>query len=275
MGKTANKSAGLRLTFKGLSISLTVAGICVLSALASGCNPFSNDWKNHRVAPDASYQTGLQAGNSSRDLLSADHFRSVTVEIQSVRGFGPAQESINRLQKFLENHLNKPGGVNVVLSDDIPAAPAQGTTYSVAQERALEDRYRRQFPQKDQIAVYFLFLDGASPDEGTLGQAYRNTSVAVFENTLRQEAAKYPNLPRWLIETVVMEHEFGHLLGLVNNPISQQSPHEDANHPAHCTEGKCLMYYAADTTAILGSLSGTVPDFESQCLQDLKAAGGK
>lgn len=274
MSKTTNKAAQLRPQTRPLSNILTVLGVCALGA----CTPFTNDWTNHRSAPDASYQTTLLAGNSAQDLMSSTNFKSIVVEIGAVHGFAPTQESLNHLQTFLEARLDKPNGINIVIGEEIPPSPA-GTTYSVTQIRALEDRYRDQLPKKDQLTVYYLFLDGASSDDNgaskILGQAHRNTSVAVFENTLRTESAKYPNLPPWLIETTVMEHEFGHLLGLVHNPITDVAHHEDPAHPNHCVHNTCLMYYAADSTALLASLGNQPPALDPDCLQDLKTAGGK
>jgi hypothetical protein len=51
------------------------------------------------------------------------------------------------------------------------------------------------------------------------------------------------------------------------------------NHKAngnHCSNQDCLMYYAAETTDILGFLvTGNIPTLDANCISDIKANGGK
>ena len=80
-----------------------------------------------------------------------------------------------------------------------------------------------------------------------------------------------------VLETTVVNHEFGHLLGLVNAGSPLQSDHQDTEHGKHCTEQDCLMYYTAETgEGIINMLSGgSVPSLDAQCIADLQANGGK
>ena len=78
------------------------------------------------------------------------------------------------------------------------------------------------------------------------------------------------------METTVILHEFGHILGLTNFGAPQQSPHEDSANPKHCDVETCLMYYAATSgPSLMNNSGGTVPQLDAQCIADLQANGGK
>ena len=80
-----------------------------------------------------------------------------------------------------------------------------------------------------------------------------------------------------MLESSVIHHEFGHILGLTNLGSDLQSDHEDAAHPKHCIEEDCLMYCAAENSQGITSMisGGQAPKLDAQCLADLKANGGK
>ncbi len=93
-----------------------------------------------------------------------------------------------------------------------------------------------------------------------------------------QGLSNEPSEPsRAVLETTVLNHELGHILGLTNLGAPLQSPHEDSEHPKHCDVQSCLMYFAAETGAgIMGMvIGGSVPQLDPQCIADLQANGGK
>ncbi|WP_242497084.1 hypothetical protein [Flavobacterium petrolei] len=111
---------------------------------------------------------------------------------------------------------------------------------------SIEDANRTKYNNADEIAVWAFFADGkSSKDTDTsviLGTAYRNTSFVINEQTFQvlSDSLFEPN--RSLLETTVITHEFGHILGLTNLGAALQSNHEDAEHPKHYIEKTCLMY---------------------------------
>lgn len=73
-----------------------------------------------------------------------------------------------------------------------------------------------------------------------------------------------------------MNHEFGHLFGLVNIGTDMVENHEDTEHSKHCDKNNCLMYYASETTEIASFLIGNdIPELDENCKNDLIANGGK
>lgn len=64
--------------------------------------------------------------------------------------------------------------------------------------------------------------------------------------------------------------------GLVNKGTALTSLHQDGVHGKHCSNSGCLMYYEAETSDIINNLLGDpIPSLDQNCINDLKANGGK
>ncbi|WP_027137060.1 membrane metalloprotease [Gaetbulibacter saemankumensis] len=217
-------------------------------------------------------------GSSANDILSDNTFKSLVIELVYVEGFQPRQASIDNFVTFLTNHTYKPNGIDV----QVRSIPSLGTeTYSTEDIADIERENRTQYNTKDKLAIWAFFTDGKSDkDESNsvvLGTAYWNTSFVIFEETI-QGLSNSPIEPsRSLLESTVINHELGHLLGLTNLGTDMQTDHEDTNHPKHCNDEDCLMYWEAESAAAISNLSNTStpPPLDAQCLADLKANGGK
>lgn len=222
------------------------------------------------VNPITNKQT---TGSSSNDLLSDKKFKSMIIEVVYVTGFEPSATAINNFVSFLEARTYKPNGISVIKR----AIPSPGkATFSVTEIAVIEDANRTKYNTSDQIAVWVFFVDGKSVlDTSTsfiLGESYRNTSFVIFEKTVQglSDSPLEPN--RSLMETTIINHESGHLLGLTNLGATMQTNHEDSSHPKHCNVSSCLMYWASETGH---SISSIAPQLDAQCLADLRANGGK
>lgn len=217
-------------------------------------------------------------GSSSNDLLSNDTFKSMVIEVVYVQGYEPTTAAINNFVAFLNERVNKSQGITVVKRAIASPGKATFTNQEIA---AIEDANRIKYNTSNQIAVWALFVDGKSADDSStgvvLGTAYRNTSFVIYEKTV-QGLSDSPFEPsRSLLETTIITHEFGHILGLTNLGAKLQSNHEDAEHPKHCNVETCLMYWEAEAGSGIGNMfkNGTAPKLDAQCLADLKANGGK
>jgi hypothetical protein len=217
-------------------------------------------------------------GSSSHDLLSEDVFKSMVIEIVYVEGFEPSTTAINNFVSFLNARINKSGGITVEKRAIVSPGKATFTDEEIV---AFEDANRTKYNNSNQIAVWAFFADGkSSKDTSTgviLGTAYRNTSFVIFENTI-QGLSNSPFEPsRSVLETTVISHEFGHILGLTNLGAPLQSSHEDADHLHHCNVSSCLMYWSSETGQGIGNMvsGGLIPQLDAQCIADLRANGGK
>ena len=217
-------------------------------------------------------------GESARDLLSAENFNKVIVEIQYAQGFQPTATAINNLKSFMEQRMNKPGGIILKQS----AVPAPGkTSYTAADIANIEDQNRTEFTRPDTIAVYFFFADSKyaedSNESKVLGVAYRNTSMALFQRTIQELSNGGLTQPeRSKLETIVLQHELGHILGLVNAGTPMVTNHQDAPHGRHCDNANCLMHYTVETGNVIQKLiGGSMPQLDQKCIDDLRANGGR
>ena len=244
-----------------------IAALLVVSIIA--CKKETTFTNN----PDADELHNKAVGFSSNQLLSSGTYKSLKIEVQYMTGYAPDAAALNHLQNVLTAYLNKPSGITIV-TKEIPGASS--ATLSVDQVRKIEEENRTVFTTGDQIGVYFLFTNGNYTDNNVLGVAYRNTSMVLFGKKIHDNSGALGQASRTKLEATVLEHEFGHILGLVDIGSPMQTNHKDASHGNHCSNTNCLMYYAAETTDILGFLiTGNFPSFGANCGADLHANGEK
>lgn len=244
-------------------------GIFLFSLLFfAGCKKTTID---NITSPEALHDRAV--GASANELLSSGKYKSLKIEVQYMTGFAPDAAALNQLQNFLSTYLNKPAGITIVTKE---IAPSANTTLTVNDAIAIEKQNRSAFSMNDQIAVYILYTNGNYTDNNVLGLAYRNTSVVLFGKKIHDNSGAIGQTSRTKLEATVLEHEMGHLLGLVDLGSPMQTPHKDATHGNHCNNQNCLMYYASETTDILGFLiTGNIPSLDANCIADLHANGGK
>lgn len=248
----------------------------ILGIIISACS--KDDNSNGSDGGNSLAANQQPTGSSSNDLLSANIYKSLVIEMVYVEGFAPTQSAIDNIVAFLEARTFKPNGISVNLRS-IPSP--QSSSYSIQDAIEVEEDNRTNYNTSDQIAIWIFLANFQSPSNTNnsvvLGTAYRNTSMIIYENTI-QGLSNAPNEPsRSVLETTVINHELGHLLGLTNLGAPLQSPHEDSANPKHCNVQTCLMYFEAETEGgIMGMVSGgIVPELDAQCLADLQANGGR
>ena len=241
----------------------------LLIVMFLGCSPDDNS----SVVEDGSNPApNLKAtGSSANDFLAAADYESLRIEIVYVQNFRPSLQTINNLKQFLQQRLNKPGGITITET----AIPSPGTSpYELTDVRKIEIDTRTLYNDVGVLALYILFLDGGHPTDTvnsfTLGTAYRNTSCVIYENSVMNFSNR-PNGPDLAaLESTVLLHEVGHLLGLVNFGSPQQNDHLDDAHDKHCENVNCLMFWQAQMI-----VNDNVPGLDADCIADLRANGGK
>lgn len=231
--------------------------------------------------PNPNSENNLILGASAEDILSDDIYNRLVVEFVYVEGFRPEQESIDAFRTFLIERVNKPGGISFV---ETVIDPPPGEPYNSQEIRDIEDANRTRFTNGDELAVYVFFSNGSSfgdtQNSVTLGSAYRNTSMVVFEKTLRSLVVNNSNFDLGILEITTINHEFGHILGLTN--ILDDDIHDDHEDPfrsKHCVVEECLMFFEAQapTRSMMDRLMrmAEAPQLDPLCIADLQAKGGK
>ncbi|HMK04925.1 MAG TPA: hypothetical protein VK489_12065 [Ferruginibacter sp.] len=223
--------------------------------------------------PSINSENNKAVGASANDLLGAAKYTSVKIEIQYMPGFQPDAAAVNNLASFLNTLINKPGGVTVTQTQIASAGKAVLSLNDIA---TIEKNNRTVYTSGSQVGVYFLFTDANYSEGNVLGIAYRNTSMSLMGKTIHDNSGGLGQASRTKLESTVLEHEFAHILGLVDIGSPMQTNHKDAAHGNHCSNTSCLMYYASETTDILGFLlTGNIPVLDANCRADLTANGGK
>lgn len=255
-------------------MSLRTSGILIpfimLFLLLSGCSKDDGP-SNHHAS------NKLPLGDSAADILAADKYTSLKVDLVYVEGYTPSETALYNLKLFLQERINKPGGITISKRS---VEPTGGSSLTTSQIVDLEEQYRNEYTAGNTIAIFILFYDGTSMNEENeeivLGTAYRNTSMIIYGKSVNQ-LSMHSGVPKSDIETTVLKHEFGHLFGLVNNGSPSQSPHEDPESKAHCSSEGCLMNSSVEfgKGALKMIKSSHRAEFDSGCLADLRANGGK
>ena len=259
----------------------TILLCAVLLFIATACSTNDDDAiDDPNDDPTVGIDTSLNkkpVGDSAHDLLSATTFNTLVIDIMYIEGQQPTIAAIKNFKSFLENRLNK--ATITIKQRNIGAATKD--VYTIADLKTLEDTYREDYNKDDKIAVSGLFVNGEysenTSDGKVLGVAYRNTSFVIFEETIKEFSTGVLAPSQTTLESVVINHEFGHILGLVNVGSPMQNNHQDTTHGKHCDNDECLMYWTAETgEGLINMLAGgSVPELDTNCLADLNANGGK
>ncbi len=257
-----------------MQITKLLAYLLFSSFILISCSDDDDNTSLETAAIPASNQQPL--GSSANDLLSSTNFNSLTVEMISVQGFEPTTTAVNAFRQFLEERLFKPDGI-VINQRSVPSS--NQAPFTIQEIAAIEANTRSIFNAGDEITVYVYFADGGNEEDSnqqvTLGSAYRNTSMVIYEGTLRQLSTR-PGAPLLSsIETATLNHEFAHLMGLVNIGTPLQSAHEDAENSGHCNVESCLMEAAIEFGSGMMGLGDEIPVLDPLCIADLRANGGR
>lgn len=217
-------------------------------------------------------------GTSGSELLDDMKFTSMRVEVVYVTGFGPSQSTLTNLKNFLQQRTHKPNGINIFTRAVSSSGKAPFTINEIAE---IEKDVRTAYNAGDEIAVFIYFADGSNENDTNtkkvVGSAFRNTSMVIYGGTVNNLSGRINGPDKITVESTVINHEFGHLFGLVNLGTLLQTPHEDEVSKGHCDVDGCLMnanvQFGVDLVDMVDD--NNIPKFDDKCLLDLQAIGGK
>ncbi len=226
----------------------------------------------------------LATGSSANDLLSNTNFDALLIEIAYVAGFRPTDEAMTNFEQFLRERTFKE---NIQITYNELSSPDEDDL-TLQEVVDLENENRTAFNQDNVLAIYIYFADAPADtdDEGeglfSLGAVYRNTSMVIYEQTIRTLVGN-STLALSDVESATLNHEFGHLFGLVNLGTPMVNDHEDPDAENHCVVNGCLMraeleFGAAMKKAMESNISKglpAIPQLDAECILDLQNNGGR
>lgn len=214
-------------------------------------------------------------GDLALDYVTDLRYPGLVLEVDYMEGAAPSEDALLRLSRVLERRLRKPQGVFAdVAAEPIPAAWSQAI-YADEDIWSLETQFRDHFTgdarNQGLAVIWVLYVEGVSEHEDALGLALGGSQVAIFPDAVDRALLEGSPEARESAEVLVLLHEVGHLLGLVNNGLPMVEDHEDPLHPYHDSNPRCVMHYRVE----LGWLErAPALDFDYACRRDLWAAGG-
>lgn len=223
-----------------ITLQLWAGIICVAGLFLNGCStskPSNAENQFDVVQATRFWQPHLL------QVLDTPHPR-LCVEVDAVAGCEPSDATLGKLRDFLATYCHKPGGIEIVRSDVIPAEAARGIS-----RRALARKFLTGPPARTNAPppafLYFLFYDGRLSDQPPVRKtgetAPRNAPHPPERNKnphvdfLPYPAAAFINAPYGpkIARDDILLHEAGHLLGLANRPALTSG--------YHCPDTRCRM----------------------------------
>lgn len=250
--------------------------LCLLILVFLGCSKDDSfEERNTGIDKSANLRT---LGASANELLSDEKFTSIRIEMVYIPGFEPSQKTLDNLTDFLTERTFKPDGVFITTR---AVATSGKAPFNIDEIVEIEADERLLFNAGDEISVYIYFADGSNEDDSNtkviLGSAYRNTSMVIYGETLKTIASRINAPDKSMVESTVVNHEFGHLFGLVDVGSPMQVNHQDTESEAHCNVDECLMMANVSFGSGIGDMidNNVIPQLKDLCIRDLQANGGR
>lgn len=161
--------------------------------------------------------------------------------------------------------------------------PDQGkSSWTVEELIALENSFRQTQHSGAQASLFVAFVDGylnqnGSANPNVIGVSIAGTTmVAIFKDVIKSANNSSSSMTAKFMEQSTLVHEFGHVVGLVDNGLAMSTSHKDNEHGHHCDNSQCVMYWKNEGKSDLilfvqqMMISGSSIMFDQNCLEDSK-----
>jgi hypothetical protein len=185
-------------------------------------------------------------------VLRANLSSRITVELLEQQGAAPTQPSLDHLVGVLRAVSGKT--VEVTAGSAVPGGARAWSTGDIV---AAADAAGRAAQGGGRAVLRLLFLHGSyGNDDSVLGVAVRGDVAAIFSDEV--QSADTPLIGSGAIESAVITHEVGHLMGLVD--LYLHTGRADPAHPGHSRNRGSVMYWAVESDLVAQLLGGGPPN---------------
>jgi hypothetical protein len=228
------------------------------------------------IDPNAVYDNRA-AGASANDILNAKKYGKIRLEFSCASLHMLDQEVMDDVKAYMQQYCNKPNGVDIYAKNLLQLGNNLSVNDLYTIERSWRQYYTGRQGEVNHISIYILVTDGTYTNENVLGIAYRNTAICLFDGKITSSIPAENEEGRNTVRKLVIKHELGRLMGLVNSGTAMQTIHEDEVYRKTCSNPKCLMHHTVATTELFNTLTNGafIPELDENCKNDLVGNGGK
>ncbi len=199
--------------------------------------------------------------------LTNDDYDELVIEYDYVRNYSPNYTATQTFDEILRNYTDKEE-ITHTRGDTIAFLDTR-RVYDRDDIFYLKNKYQDKETNDNVLSIHVLYLDGRWKEEDVLGLSYGGTNIVIFKETITKSAYRSPGVGVNDIESSVLIHEWGHLIGLVGKDYD--SEHECPDYPKHCNleAGECVM---AASVEIDSTGMGKAPptNFCELCQRDIE-----
>ena len=202
-------------------------------------------------------------GGYARFFLQERASAKIILELSSQDGAPVDPAARDHISAVLSSVAKKPVSI-----DGGGHLAGSGRSWTADQLRRLADDTARTAQSTGAAVMRILYLHGDfDGNPNVLAVTVRSDVIAMFVDQIASAAT--PLVSRRAVETAVLTHEVGHVLGLVD--LVLDTGREDPDHPGHSRNPDSVMYWAVESTLVGQLFSGPPPDdFDNDDLRDLE-----
>jgi hypothetical protein len=220
----------------------------------------------HAIAPRPSGSSPPVQASAARLLRAPE----LVVHVEWLAGAAPSDAELEGAREFLLRYARPERGVRIVQGGELPSLEPPDVPVPDAVLWQVARTHRVPPDPTGAATIRLLFVPRLASDgsgRGERGRAFPSESfAAIGQGGVRD--ATFLTVRSREVSRFVVQHELGHLLGLVSNPAHDRD--------GHCTNPTCILYAGPDLRAVLANfwwgVLGRLPEsLDADCEHDLEA----